>query len=264
WVEFHEVELEHIFWRWDVSAMVFWKGNIREYGGQEYLRVILVDEQMEAVACGDHHMMFNSVLIEGETYDFLGVYFTPTYVDPIPNMYRLCEYYVVVFLPDTVVKTPQRPIWISECPRAFRKLEDVYRQPVDTFAGDSSIYTHFHLTKYDAWLYMRLRSKIGVTSGGGLTGTWKNFIIIHVNDPHLQRHIWEWRRAAYQFKTLAALHVKISTMQGGVTTTDYSQIIFSPICSDAYDLKDLSKRIRAERKQITMTARALTLDIINK
>nr|TKW14519.1 hypothetical protein SEVIR_5G173500v2 [Setaria viridis] len=102
------------------SAMVFWKGNIREYGGHEYLRVILVDEQgtkMEAVACGDHHMMFNSVLIEGETYDFLGVYFTPTYVDLIPNMYRLCEYYAV----------------ISECPRAFRKFEDVYRQPVDTF-----------------------------------------------------------------------------------------------------------------------------------
>lgn len=46
WVEFHEVELEHIFWRWDVSAMVFWKGNIREYRGQEYLRVILVDEQV--------------------------------------------------------------------------------------------------------------------------------------------------------------------------------------------------------------------------
>lgn len=219
--------------------------------------------KMEAVACGDHHMMFNSVLIEGETYDFLGVYFTPTYVDPIPNMYRLCEYYDVVLLPDTVVKTPQRPIWISECPRAFRKFEDVYRQPVDTFAGDSSIYTHFHLTKYDvlgftlkckAYIFFVVEDVIGVvvyaseiqdrgdfrrrpnrhvvimnqryvylctyeiichgSIGINVVACRKNFIIIHVNDPHLQRHIWEWRRAAYQFKTLAALHVKISTMQG--------------------------------------------------
>nr|TKW29306.1 hypothetical protein SEVIR_3G386900v2 [Setaria viridis] len=201
---------------------------------------------MEAVACGDHHMMFNSVLIEGETYDFLGVYFTPTYVDPIPNMYRLCEYYAVVLLPDTV------------CPRAFRKFEDVYRQPVDTFADVIGVVVY--ASEIQDKVDFRRRPNRHVV----IMNQRKNFIIIHVNDPHLQRHIWEWRRVAYQFKTLAALHVKISTMQGGVTTTDYSQIIFSPICSDAYDAKDLSKRIRAERKQITKTARALTLDIINK
>ncbi|RCV25522.1 hypothetical protein SETIT_5G173400v2 [Setaria italica] len=201
---------------------------------------------MEAVACGDHHMMFNSVLIEGETYDFLGVYFTPTYVDLIPNMYRLCEYYAV------------RPIWISECPRAFRKFEDVYRQPVDTFADVIGVVVYASEIQ-DRGDFRRRPNRHVV-----IMNQRKNFIIIHVNDPHLQRHIWEWRRAAYQFKTLAALHVKISTMQGRVTTTDYSQIIFSPICSDAYNAKDLSKRIRAERKQITKTARALTLDIINK
>ncbi|RCV11031.1 hypothetical protein SETIT_2G155600v2 [Setaria italica] len=194
---------------------------------------------MEAVACGDHHMMFNSVLIEGETYDFLGVYFTPTYVDPIPNMYRL-------------------PIWISECPRAFRKFEDVYHQPVDTFADVIGVVVYASEIQ-DRGDFRRRPNRHVV-----IMNQRKNFIIIHVNDPHLQRHIWEWRRAAYQFKTLAALHVKISTMQGGVTTIDYSQIIFSPICSDAYDLKDLSKRIRTERKQITKTTRALTLDIINK
>ncbi|XP_034600053.1 uncharacterized protein [Setaria viridis] len=175
---------------------------------------------MEAVACGDHHMMFNSVLIE--------------------------------------VKTPQRPIWISECPRAFRKFKDVYRQPVDTFADVIGVVVYASEIQ-DRGDFRRRPNRHVV-----IMNQRKNFIIIHVNDPHLQRHIWEWRRAAYQFKTLAALHVKISTMQGGVTTTDYSQIIFSPICSDAYDLKDLSKRIRAERKQITKTARALTLDIINK
>nr|TKW20344.1 hypothetical protein SEVIR_4G081300v2 [Setaria viridis] len=122
WVEFHEVELEHIFWRWDVSAMVFWKHTR--------------GTKMGVVACGNHHMMFNNVLIEGETYDFLGVYFTPTYMDPIPNMYYLCEYNAVVLLPNIVIKTPQRPIWISECPHAFREFEDVYHQPVDTFVQD--------------------------------------------------------------------------------------------------------------------------------
>nr|TKW03740.1 hypothetical protein SEVIR_7G062500v2 [Setaria viridis] len=73
WVEFHEVKMEHIFSRWD-------------YGGDAYLYIILVDEQgtkIEATACGNHHMLFDSVLIEGETYDFLGVCFAPTYVDPI-------------------------------------------------------------------------------------------------------------------------------------------------------------------------------------
>ncbi|RCV25457.1 hypothetical protein SETIT_5G168300v2 [Setaria italica] len=201
---------------------------------------------MEAVACGDHHMMFNNVFIEGETYDFLGVYFTPTYVDPIPNMYRLCEYYAV------------RPIWISECPRAFREFEDVYRQPVDTFADviGMVVYASEIQDRGDFW--RRPNRHVLIMNQR------KNFIIIHVNDPHLQHHMWEWRRAAYQFKTLAALHVKISTMRGGVTTTDYSQIIFSPICSDVYDLKDLCKRIRAERKQITKTASVLTLAIINK
>uniref|UniRef100_K3Y1Z0 DUF223 domain-containing protein n=1 Tax=Setaria italica TaxID=4555 RepID=K3Y1Z0_SETIT len=225
WVEFHEVELEHIFWRWDVNAMVFWKGNIREYGGQEYLHVILVDEQgtkMEAVACGDHHMMFNNVLIEGETYDFLGVYFTPTYVDPIPNMYRLCEYYAVILLPNTVIKTPQRPIWISECPRAFREFEDVYRQPVDTFADVIGVVVYASEIQDRGDFRRRPNGHVVIMNQR------KNFIIIHVNDPHLQCHIWEWHRTAYQFKTLAALHVKISTMQGGVTTTDYSQIIFLP------------------------------------
>nr|TKW21407.1 hypothetical protein SEVIR_4G160600v2 [Setaria viridis] len=165
---------------------------------------------MEAVACGDHHKLFNNVLIEGETYGFLGVRFAPTYVDPIRSIYRPCEEYVVVLLPDTVINTPQRPIWILECPRALREFEDVYRQPVDTLAR-------------------------------------KKLIIIHMNDPHLQYHIWEWSRAAFHFKTLAALHVKISRIF-------YTQISLAFLC----------KQIRTQRKQIRETARDLALAIMDK
>ena len=31
---------------WDVSAMVFWKGNVRHHHGDTCLRVILKDEQV--------------------------------------------------------------------------------------------------------------------------------------------------------------------------------------------------------------------------
>ncbi|KAJ1294541.1 hypothetical protein BS78_01G153200 [Paspalum vaginatum] len=57
-VLFHEVEMNHTGTTWDVTAQVFWKGLLREYNGEMYLRLVLRDEErtkMEAVAFGSHY-----------------------------------------------------------------------------------------------------------------------------------------------------------------------------------------------------------------
>jgi hypothetical protein len=46
WVQFHQVDHEHIHARWDVTAFVFWKGNTSSFRGNAYLRVVLVDEEV--------------------------------------------------------------------------------------------------------------------------------------------------------------------------------------------------------------------------
>ncbi|CAD6222792.1 unnamed protein product [Miscanthus lutarioriparius] len=115
WVEFHEVGMEHISSIWDVSVMVFWKGNVRHHHGDTYLRVILKDEQtiviylldliflqgtkMEAVAYGDQTMRFDRLLRVGECYDFMRVGFAPTHVGPLSYIFRLCADYFVVLSP---------------------------------------------------------------------------------------------------------------------------------------------------------------------
>ncbi|OQU91971.1 hypothetical protein SORBI_3001G267950 [Sorghum bicolor] len=74
--------------------------------------------------------------------------------------------------------------------------------------------------------------------------------------PHILRHtIGEWRRAASELYILAALHLCTNIRRGGVTTGDFSEIVFSPICAqaDAFQglrnslLGDASKRQRAQQ-----------------
>lgn len=48
---FHEIEREHLFRRRDVSCMVFWKDNLRNDGVHNYMRVILVDEEVHLYDC---------------------------------------------------------------------------------------------------------------------------------------------------------------------------------------------------------------------
>ena len=40
------MQREHVFLRWDVSVIVFWKGNVRQHRGESYFRINLVDEQV--------------------------------------------------------------------------------------------------------------------------------------------------------------------------------------------------------------------------
>nr|TKW02015.1 hypothetical protein SEVIR_8G217100v2 [Setaria viridis] len=138
---------------------------------------------MKAVACGDHHMLFNNVLIEEETYDFLG-----------------CALRQLTWIPYA----------ISECPRAFREFKVVYCQPVDTFADVIGVVV-YAADIQDRGDFRRRPDRHVVIMNQRCVR--KKLIIIHVNDPHIQRHIWEWRRTAFQFKTFAALHVKMSRMR---------------------------------------------------
>ncbi|WVZ94334.1 hypothetical protein U9M48_040237 [Paspalum notatum var. saurae] len=61
---FHDVKMDHISTTWDVTAEVFWKGEIREYRGARYLRIILRDEgtKMKAVAHGNSCVLINNTL----------------------------------------------------------------------------------------------------------------------------------------------------------------------------------------------------------
>jgi hypothetical protein len=61
---------------------------------------------MEVVAYGDQIMRFNSLLSLGEAYDFMRVDFSPTYVDRLHYIFRLCADYYVVLSPQTMVNAP--------------------------------------------------------------------------------------------------------------------------------------------------------------
>jgi hypothetical protein len=67
---------------------------------------------MEAViACGNHHKLFDDVLVQGVTYDFRGVlFFAPTYENVMRTIFRLGKEYFVVFKLDTQVNPPDRVV----------------------------------------------------------------------------------------------------------------------------------------------------------
>jgi hypothetical protein len=94
---------------------------------------------MEAVAWGDHHMLFNNVLGEGATYDFRGVCFAPTYENVMRSIFCPGNEYFVQLKPDSQVNPPDRVVWFPDCPLTFMDFEDVGRQPADNFAGNSQI-----------------------------------------------------------------------------------------------------------------------------
>jgi hypothetical protein len=66
----------------------------------------------------------------------------------------------------------------------------------------------------------------------------RRLLIVHIQDPHLVRTIWQWRPTASGFRTMATLHVRKNAITHGVTTTDYSEIIFSPIGVEPDELRD--------------------------
>jgi hypothetical protein len=90
---------------------------------------------MEALVCGQHTMMLNSSVVEGESYDFLRVGFAPTYNHPLRHIFHLCLNYYVFISPYTLISNPQRTIWIPSFPRTLHDFEEVYRQAMDIFAG---------------------------------------------------------------------------------------------------------------------------------
>ncbi|KAJ1296747.1 hypothetical protein BS78_01G325800 [Paspalum vaginatum] len=67
--------MNHTSTTWDVTAQVFWKGLLREYNGEMYLRLVLRDEEgtkMEAVAFGSHCEFYDNIILKGHEYDFIG------------------------------------------------------------------------------------------------------------------------------------------------------------------------------------------------
>ncbi|CAL4935555.1 unnamed protein product [Urochloa decumbens] len=262
WVEFHQVERQHIYSTWDVSAMVFWKGNIRTHRGHRYLRLTLVDEQgtkMEAVAYGEQNMRFNNLLHEGQVYDFMRVGFAPTYAAPLEHILRLCADYFVVLSSQTIINTLRRTFWISQTPFTFMEFEDVYRQRENMFADVIGLVVYVSDIQHRGVFWRRPSRHVVLLDDSG------HYIIVHVKEPHLQRHVWQWRPASSKFRTLAALHVKVNMIKGGVTSDEYSQFIFSPVCSKSYDLKDLRKSLRvAERRYAKEFVQSLVQEIMDR
>jgi hypothetical protein len=50
-------------------------------------------------------------------------------------------------------------------------------------------------------------------------------LIVHIQDPHLVRHIWQWRPAASGFRTMAAFHVRKNAVTCTPITSVHSNLI---------------------------------------
>ncbi|TVU03535.1 hypothetical protein EJB05_50931, partial [Eragrostis curvula] len=73
---FRDIHMDLYTRRCNLSAMVFFKANIREHKDGDYIRLILIDEegtQMEALAFGRTCLQLARTVIEGYPYDFIDV-----------------------------------------------------------------------------------------------------------------------------------------------------------------------------------------------
>ncbi|KAF8668301.1 hypothetical protein HU200_052357 [Digitaria exilis] len=111
-----------------------------EHRGHRSMLIILIDEQgtkMEGIVYVVRLNLINNMLVQGETYDFMRVAFSPTYDHPGANIFHLYSEYYVLIGTHTMINEPPRTVIIPECPVTFREFEDVYQQPQNTFAGIS-------------------------------------------------------------------------------------------------------------------------------
>ncbi|KAL6846126.1 hypothetical protein ACP4OV_023574 [Aristida adscensionis] len=207
WIQFNEVGMEHIHDRWNVSAHVMWKGSEREYNGDCYIRLILVDREgtkIEALAFGHQCARFNSLLARGRSYDFIRVNFVPTESLPYNRLlYIRSDYYVGLSF-NTMVYNRLREITIPICPRHFREFEDIAARLDKPFADIIG------LVVYVSDIYSRENTGRRPFRHVALMNVRSKMLVLRLGCEQIARHINQWRRAASEFEIMAALHVRIN------------------------------------------------------
>jgi hypothetical protein len=89
---------------------------------------------MEAVAYGrDQSIIYNTMLVEGQSYDFLRVGFAPTEVGPLRYKFQIYSEYYVVLSQHSEVHVPVSTIRILVCSRNFTEFESVFQQRQNKF-----------------------------------------------------------------------------------------------------------------------------------
>ncbi|OQU81428.1 hypothetical protein SORBI_3006G056900 [Sorghum bicolor] len=199
---------------------------------------------MEAVAYDDQTMRFDSLLIQGQEYVFFSIGFVPTWEDDMRYMFCLHSDYYVYLSTHTTENAQSSILGIPQFPRTFMALQDVYNLDEFIFADIIGIIVYVSNTQ-------GRDDSINLYRHVVLMDERNNFVIINVMKPHLLRHtIGEWRRAASEFCTLAALHLYMNSRRGGVTTNDFSEIVLSPICvqADAFQVGYEADHLRRKGK----------------
>ncbi|KAF8642595.1 hypothetical protein HU200_067274 [Digitaria exilis] len=184
---------------------------------------------MEGIVYGARLNLIDNMLVQGETYDFRRVAFAHTYDHPRANIFHLYSDYYVLIGTDNMINEPSRTVFIPECPRTFRQFEDVYQQPQNTFVDVIGLIVH--VTKiYDRNGRRPARRVVIINERG-------NVLTIYVTYKLLVQHLSAYQKASSKFLTLAALHVKKDGTIRGATTTEYNQLVFSPVCNQTWDLQ---------------------------
>ncbi|EAZ23041.1 uncharacterized protein [Oryza sativa Japonica Group] len=246
-VRFHEIQMDHIHWKWwIVRVRVIKKGHLQEnYYGDLQIRLILIDElgtKMEAIVYHRQAEHFNQLLRCGSVYDFYNVGFDPT--EMIVHLrFKIRSHFCMILNSATTTRTPHGHVHMLRCPWRFPEYDDIFLARHNSLVDVIGLVVHVVDIEFRS-LYLR-RTRIIALVNPRL-----QIIFVRVWDQQLTRNLTRWRSPRTHFDCFVATLTRVDRRADELSTTYESDIIFNPDSASANEFNVLRQALEVSPSNV--------------